>query len=325
MNYIVRKSSKVARYTKNSVTRILRTPITKTFTATERAVYQVAGHYNKNDIPDSGFIEQATENNVRYVEAQCLQRLLNYNGTRPSLQIWREVKTDVQPMSVWYGGAYATSAPSPDAGGISCESYYQMGAYKFDIPEAPSGVDMSVSIIYETGGAVVGQGPAASRRTNQFPLREATNSDFSTYWSDKGFTYPVVFALYFGDLPSRYGSFHYDSIAACPCVEGFDMLTDGKTGSITGARDLWHFTNSNQDGGIPTLATTLTKTKKLTASESALFAGHKTVWVIPFFEADYSGSGTTAKMWPLFVMKNQTGWWACMSVWRPRLKITIGS
>lgn len=208
MNYIVRKNDKIARHTKNSVTRILRTPLTKTFTAVERAVYQVGGHYNSNNVPDRGFIDSNTERHVLDVADNCMKALHNIDGKRPALQIWRAVNTDTQPMTVWYNGQYATSATSLDAAIASCEAYYQMGAYKFKIPNVPSNLGLAVSIIYETGGALVGQGPAAGKLATQYPLREAHYSGFDKNWDD-GYPYPVNFALYFGDLPSRFSTFHY--------------------------------------------------------------------------------------------------------------------
>lgn len=69
------------------------------------------------------------------------------------------------------------------------------------------------------------------------------------------------------------------------------MLADGKTGEYRGARDLWGFSGTKQDGGIPTLTTTKTKTKNLTPAEASLFIGHTTVWVIPYFRDIYDSKG----------------------------------
>lgn len=57
MNYIISKGGTIARYTKSGSTLILRTPITKTLQPDGRAVYQVAGNYDKYGNPTSGFIE----------------------------------------------------------------------------------------------------------------------------------------------------------------------------------------------------------------------------------------------------------------------------
>lgn len=57
MNYIIRKGSTMARYTKSGSTLILRTPIQKTVSPDARAVYQCAGVYDKYGNPTNGFIE----------------------------------------------------------------------------------------------------------------------------------------------------------------------------------------------------------------------------------------------------------------------------
>lgn len=140
MNYIIRKGSTMARYTKSGSTLILRTPIQKTVSPDARAVYQCAGVYDKYGNPTNGFIEQNTLANVKAMGKECVIRALNPTAN----EHWRAVTTTHDPETCWYNGAFATSAASIAATLTSCEAYMQMGAYHFTIPAVPSDVDMTI-------------------------------------------------------------------------------------------------------------------------------------------------------------------------------------
>lgn len=70
--------------------RLVRTPITMTLQPVEMAVYQVAGSYDNQGFPNTGFIAEDTEANVKAVGYNMLQA---YNNPRDSRQIWRQVNT----------------------------------------------------------------------------------------------------------------------------------------------------------------------------------------------------------------------------------------
>lgn len=99
---------------------LVRTPIKIKLQPDQRAYYSVAGSYTSASWPDGGFIEQLTYNNVIAMGAACIQALRSPSS---ALQMWRSVTTTHDPETVWYQGAYATSAPNLNAALQSCEAY----------------------------------------------------------------------------------------------------------------------------------------------------------------------------------------------------------
>ena len=109
---------------------LLKTPLTIELTADNYAYYVVAGHYDNNSSPDRGFQLQDTYENTVIVGYQCNSNLLNPSDPR---QIWRQ--TSINPVpTCWYGGAYATSAPTMSGAYTTCESCAWLGAVHFSIP-----------------------------------------------------------------------------------------------------------------------------------------------------------------------------------------------
>lgn len=56
---------------------LVRTPISVTLNPVEMAYYSVAGSYNSNQLPNTGFHAQDTLENVRVVGYDCLQAYNN--------------------------------------------------------------------------------------------------------------------------------------------------------------------------------------------------------------------------------------------------------
>lgn len=111
-------------------------------TADEFAYYVVAGHYDNNGLPDRGFHLQATYDNTIEVGYLCNSNLLNPTDPR---QIWR--KTTINPVpTCWYGGSYATSAPSMSGAYTTSESCSWWGAVHFTCPRGATVTNASATI-----------------------------------------------------------------------------------------------------------------------------------------------------------------------------------
>lgn len=310
MNYIISKGGTIARYTKSGSTLILRTPITKTLQPDGRAVYQVAGKYDKYGNPTNGFIEQNTYANVKAMGKEVVMRAFNPTANNH----WTMVTNSHDPETCWYQGAFATSAPNIASTFNSCEAYYQMSAYHFTLPSLPSDVDMTISVKYTTGGACQCYQSAGSKSASNKPLKNFGN------W---GTTWQPLFGVYTGDLAANYNKLHHRNVAALNWFSGQNMLADGSTGGFRGVRDLWAFTGTSRDGGIPTLTTTLTKTVNLNSTQASwLRAGANGVWIIPYTGMSY-GTGETNYAPSYYTTSN--GWWACWSLWGLTLQVKIGS
>lgn len=237
MHHFVRsKQSPYHLYKKSG--HLVRTPITVTLQPSEMAYYSVAGTWTSTSWPNTGFIEQNTVQNVYSVGYDCLQALFNHGDSR---QRWRQATSSHLPETVWYQGAFATSAPTIAATYQSCEAYMQMGAYKFKLPDGLSGLKAgSAKVKYVNGGAIVCYQSAGSGSSN------------NVLWKNSGTVQSSTFYMRFavgGDLG------HIQTIAAYP----FDYVDLAlQTGTPRGVRDLWGFTGTTRDGGIPTFTTETT-------------------------------------------------------------------
>lgn len=310
MNYIISKGGTIARYTKSGSTLILRTPITKTLQPDGRAIYQVAGNYDKYGNPTSGFIEQNTYANVQAMGKECCIRALNPTANNH----WTMVTNSHDPETCWYNGAFATSAPNLASTFNSCEGYAQFGAYHFTLPALPSDVDMTIQLKYTSGGACQCYQSAGSKSTKNKPIK-----GFGTW----GSSWQLPFAVYTGDLAANYRSFHLRNISACNYILGQDILGEGSAGNFRGVRDLWAFTGTTRDGGIPTLTTPQARTVNLTSTQIGWFkSAANGVWIIPYFNMSY---GTGASNYYPSYYTSTNGWWGCFSLWGVTLSIKIGS
>lgn len=83
------------------------------------------------------------------------------------------------------------------------------------------------------------------------------------------------------------------------------------TGVYKGVRDLWAFTGTTRDGGIPVL--TVPKTHSYFLGQATLnsFNQNKGGWITPVEPLSYS---STSSYLPYYV-NSTNGYWACMSVW----------
>lgn len=308
MNYIIRKGSTMARYTKSGSTLILRTPIQKTVSPDARAVYLCAGVYDKYGNPTNGFIEQNTLANVKAMGKECVIRALNPTAN----EHWRAVTTTHDPETCWYNGAFATSASAVAATLTSCEAYYQMGAYHFTVPSVPSDIDMTIQLKYVTGGGFQCYQSAGKKSASNKPLRGYSQ------WS----SWQPKIAVYTGDLIANYNKVHLRQVAAQNWFSALDMLADGAAGGFKGVRDLWGFTGSTRDGGICTLTTPLTKTFTLGTEAAGWIRNAGGAWLIPYTDMSY-GSGDTDYS-PSYYTSN-AGWWGGFSLWGLSLVVKIGS
>lgn len=130
---------------------------------------------------------------------------------------------------------------------------------------------------------------------------------------DRWSTHTVPFAVYTGDLAANYRNVHLRNLAALNYIPSHDILLDGSTGGFRNVRDLWGFTGTTRDGGIPTLTTPAAKTLSLTTTQTGwLRAGANGVWIIPYINMSY-GSGASNYVPSYYT--NNAGWWGCFSVW----------
>jgi hypothetical protein len=281
---------------------LVRTPIKISLSPDERAYYSVAGSYAQQGTvwwPDGGFIQQNTLNNVWTVGASCIQAYLNPSDWR---QDWRGVDSSHDPETAWYQGAFAPSAPNLNATYLSCEAYIQLGAYHFSVPTGLTDLEVtSVKVKFINGGGVAAYQSAGTQSANNSQLKG--KFDFGDWY----LPFAVSQSL---DAPSLLGAKPYDALV--------DILAD--TGTVRGARDLWGFSGTTRDGGITTLNAPVQKTYTMGAYTLSNFNANKGGWIIPYFDAAYSG----ARNYNPYYVNDNNGYWGCISLWGLTLEVTLG-
>lgn len=286
---------------------LVRTPIRIHLNPMERAYYPVAGVFNSGGWPVEGFIAQGTYNNVIMVGGNCLSNYGRPTTNKP--YFWRKVgdTSGHDPETVWYQGAYATSASSLGLSYASCEAYVQLGAYRFSIPRSFSSLSVkNVTVKFTSGGGVQCIGSPATRNYQNCPLKGYSNFN---QW------YLPFFVTEILPFPQEYGP-HGD-----PYDAKFDILAD--TGECRAARDLWVRNSSNMDGGIPTLTNPVSRQYDMGANTLSYVNGHRTFWITPLVDWVYNSS-TLGGYAPYYV-NTYNGWWGCISLWGLSVDVELGA
>ena len=277
---------------------LVRTPIKLSLTPDDRAYYSVAGEYTDAHWPAHGFIEQNTYDNVWAMGAACIQAYLNPTS---ALQMWRQVSSSHDPETVWYQGAFATSASSMALSYESCEAYMQLGAYHFSIPQALSALTVTrATVKFINGGGARAYQSASVQSANNATLKG--QYDFNTWFMPFAVGQSLVH-------PSQLGQLPWD--------RPIDILAE--TGTFRGARDLWGFSGTSRDGGIVTLNTPVLRSYDLGQYTLANFDAYKGGWVIPYIDAVYSGS---RNYYPYFVTPDN-GYWGSVAVWGLTMEVEL--
>jgi len=159
---------------------LVRTPITLTLQPVEMAYYSVAGTYGSNNYPDTGFIAENTLANVKQMGYEMLRQYASPTDPR---QIWRQVNTSHQPETVWYQGAFATSAKTIAQTYTKCEAYGQLGAYKFQLPQGLRGLQVTDAIVkWTNGGAVIAYQSAGNKSSQNALWRNSSLTTDKTWF-----------------------------------------------------------------------------------------------------------------------------------------------
>ena len=280
--------------------KLVRTPITLTLQPVEMAYYSVAGSYNNQQLPNTGFIAEDTEANVKAVGYNMLQA---YNNPRDSRQIWRQATTAHQPETVWYQGAFATSAPNINATFASCEAYIQLCAYKFQTPTNLISLAANrAKCKFISGGAVVGYQSAGQRSSNNVLWKNWPDATSSNWYYNFAVTTALGTPSYIAQQPTQ--SFN---------------IGIHSSGEARGVRDLWGFQGTGRDGGIPTVSMPTTEAVQFGPSPQSQIAANinNGVWIVPYIYADI----TSSTSYTPFFFASQNGYWGCTSVWGLTLEV----
>lgn len=89
--------------------------------------------------------------------------------------------------------------------------------------------------------------------------------------------------------------------------------------AFRGARDLWGFSGTNSDGGIPTLTVPPNKDYIMGADTLGAMATNKQGWIVPFIDA----SVVNSRNYEPYYVNPTNGWWACVSVWGLTLEVEL--
>ena len=286
-------------YRRNNL--LVRTPISNVkLSPVEMAYYSIAGSYNSNQFPDKGFHGALTQVDVNGVGQQVyngyFQKLSNY-------QIWRQVTTSHHPECAFYQGTYATSAPNPQN---SSESYGQMCAYKFTIP---NGLAIgSASLTYTLGGEIVCLGSAVGG-SNQNTIGGLSNQEigfvFCNELKNPISGYDSVTTLITDNISTRSNSF-------------------SSTFNPRGKRDLWGFSDG-RDGWIPALTNSSNQqpTVSLTVPSNCIDYANseRTFWII----GQYGVVPNSGEPYAPRYIPSSVGYWCCFSFWDIGLTVNLTS
>ena len=287
---------------------LVRTPIIINLNPSDRAWYGCAGRYDSANWPTGGFIESLTYNNNIKVGADCI-----YVYQHPSNKMyWRQVTSAHDPETVWYQGAYSTTAGSVALGERSCEAYLQCGAYRFTIPSGLNSLAVTnVKVKFTNGGGVRCFGTAQAASPNNRALKGIM--DFNQLYLP---FYVTEFINNSTPLLMPQGIV----AASRPCDSSIDILADN--GECRGARLLWdRIASPSTDGGIPTLTTPTSKQYDMGGSTLNYVNQHRDFWIVPMIDTWYS-SGTLGGYAPYFVDAQML--WACISLWGISVEVSLG-
>lgn len=260
---------------------LLRSPITVELTADNFAYYVVAGHYDKTHLPDQGFQLQATYDNTMQVEYLCNSNYLSPSDTR---QIWRS--TTINPVpTCWYGGAYATSAPTMSGAYTTSESCIWYGAVHFSCPRGVTISSAYTSI--RNYGVIDCYGSAGAGSTR------------NTIWNDPDGMYWGVAGV--GSLVSPTQM----NISAVRLT--WNAMAD--SGVPRSYFDLWKFGASNRDGAIPSLAAPINHRFNLTAAMLQTMSTNGGIWMATTFGSTIWSS---TNFEPMYV-EDDVGTWGCFA------------
>lgn len=287
---------------------LMRTPLTFTLSPDAMSFYAVAKAYTTSGWPARGFIDAATSANVKGVGSDCISQLVTPSDSR---QMWRAVTTSHHPETVWYQGAYATSAPTASGAVTSCEAYAQLAAYHFTIPDLAGLAVTAAEIGYMNGGAIYCGGSAQSGAPANMPLISWSG------WSGT-FKMPIVPTA---SLDT------FANLAAVASSRGtvVDVGTETKNAydggyAVNDCRQLWAQTVSYGDGYIPMLHNYPAQSVAASSGTLTYLTSNRSVWLVPLIDAGWQSS-TSYK--PFFWSSSAGTIWGCASMWDLTLKVTL--
>ena len=302
MGILVGNGTNLYRRTSNAGARLVRTPISINLNPDQMAVYQVPGTWKQSGNvwwPDGGFIDTNTISNIQAVGFNCLNAFISHSDQRIG---WGPVTGGHLPETVWYQGAYATSAQTLQGALNSCEAYLQLGAYHFSIPESLHNLNITnITVKFVNGGGI---------QCYQSPAAHSSSNTWLQGYGDWGqYFMPFVVTTDLG---------HYQSLASTAYDAQIDILSSRAT-QPRGARDLWDFGSSTRDGGIPTMQTPVQQSYNMGGTSLSVFNQNKGSWVVPFINANIN---TMSDYGPSYWNPNN-GFWASFSIWDLKLTVTI--
>ena len=260
---------------------LMRTPLTFTLSPDAMSFYAVAKAYTTSGWPARGFIDAATSTNVKGVGSDCISQLVTPSDSR---QMWRAVTTSHHPETVWYQGAYATSAPNANAAVTSCEAYVQLAAYHFKIPDIAGLAVTAAEIGYMNGGAIYCGGSAQSGAPANMPLISWSG------WSGT-FKMPIVPTA---SLDT------FSNLAAVARSRGTVVDVGTET--------------------IPMLHNYPAQSVAASSGTLTYLTSNHSVWLVPLIDAGWQSS-TSYK--PFFWSSSAGTIWGCASMWDLTLKVTL--
>ena len=119
MEHLIGNGTHLYRRSVSSRYHLVRTPIVISLPVSEMAWYAVAGGYDSGDWPIHGYLDGMTYYNTLALGSQCVYDSLNPNNH----MYWRKVTNNHPPETVWYQGAYGTSASTRSLATVSSEAY----------------------------------------------------------------------------------------------------------------------------------------------------------------------------------------------------------
>lgn len=293
MNHLVAKSDG-SHLLKRSA-HLVRTPIKVTLSPDQRNLYQVAGTWRSSgnvDWPDGGFIDLNTQSNCTAVGYNLLTAYTTHSDTRMG---WGNVTTGREPETCWYQGSYATGAATQQGGTQSCEAYLQNAAYHFTIPQSLQDLELqSVTVKFTNGGAIWCYGTAGGKSNNNDAWRNHVTTGGTSWYL------PFAVCQTLG---------HIQSIRQCPYDSKVDIMAD--SGGYKGVRDLWGYSGTNRDGGIPTLTTPQERSYTMGSQTLKSMSDNHGGWIVPFIDCSISSSTSYR---PFCIPANPL-YWACVSLW----------
>ena len=302
MGILVGNGVNLYRRTANNNSRLVRTPISVNLNPDQMAVYQVPGTWKKVGSvwwPDGGFIDSNTVENIKAVGFNCLNAYVSHSDNRIG---WGFVTSNHLPETVWYQGAYATSASTLSGSLNSCEAYIQLSAYHFTLPESLHSLNITETTVKFVNGSGIQcyQSPAIHSSSNTW-LQGFGN------WGQYFMSFVVTPSLG-----------HYQYLYNEPYDAQIDILSP-RSSNPRGSRDLWDFGSSNRDGGIPTMQTPVQQSYNMGSNTISVINSNKGCWIVPFIDVEMRSTTDYA---PIYWNSNN-GFWGCFSIWDLRITVTV--